>query len=96
MIRLGDSMGNIKRSQRGQRMSNPSIELVDEVDIALLFDVDSREYALALVEHGLVTSQHLLACALKAMPVADIHRMLKANELQPSMLLGFHDPTTED
>ena len=86
MTRLSDGMGNIKRQQR---LAKPS---VGSSDAETLFATDAREYAFMLVEDSMVPAQHLLACALKAMPAEDIRRMLAANELQPSML-GLADPS---
>jgi hypothetical protein len=48
-----------------------------------LFASDPREFALELVENGLVTADHLLLCALKYMSHDDVREMLDANELSP-------------
>jgi hypothetical protein len=48
-----------------------------------LFASDPRDFALELVENGLVTADHLLLCALKYMSTDDVRDMLDANELSP-------------
>lgn len=48
-----------------------------------LFDTDPRDYALALVEEGLVSADHLLLCAVKYMSHDDVREMLDCNELSP-------------
>jgi hypothetical protein len=48
-----------------------------------LFASDPRDFALELVENGLVTAAHLLLCALKYMSTDDVRDMLDANELSP-------------
>ncbi len=48
-----------------------------------LFDSDPRDYALQLVEQGLVSADHMLLCALKYMSHDDARGMLDANELSP-------------
>ena len=48
-----------------------------------LFDRDPRDFALELVEQGLVTADHLLLCALKYMSHDDVRDMLDCNELSP-------------
>ena len=47
------------------------------------FKRDPRDYALALVEEGLVTADHLLLCAVKYMSHDDVRDMLDCNELSP-------------
>jgi hypothetical protein len=47
------------------------------------FQEDARDYALELVENGLVSADHLLLCALKYMSVDAVRDMLDANELSP-------------
>lgn len=42
-----------------------------------------RDFALELVENGLVSADHLLLCALKYMSQDDVEDMLDANELTP-------------
>jgi hypothetical protein len=48
-----------------------------------LFQKDPRDYALQLVEQGLVDAESLLLCALKYMSHDDVRGMLDANELSP-------------
>lgn len=48
-----------------------------------LFDADPRDFALDLVANGLVSSDHLLLCALKYMSHDDVRDMLDCNELSP-------------
>ena len=50
---------------------------------AELFQSDPRDYALDLVEQGLVSADHLLLCALKYMSHDDARGFLDANELSP-------------
>jgi hypothetical protein len=47
------------------------------------FNKDPRDYALSLVEDGLVSVEVLLQCALNAMSHDDVRDMLDANELSP-------------
>jgi len=47
------------------------------------FQEDARDYALELVECGLVSADHLLLCALKYMSADAVRDMLDANELSP-------------
>lgn len=47
------------------------------------FHDNARDYALDLVESGLVSADHLLLCALKYMSADDVLDMLDANELSP-------------
>jgi len=54
----------------------------DEMD-AKLFKSDPRDFALALVDDGLVDARHLLLCALKYMSHDDCREMLDCNELSP-------------
>jgi hypothetical protein len=56
------------------------------------FDSDPRDYALEMVENGLVSSDHLLICALKYMSHDDVRDMLDCNELSPR----FTDDEEED
>jgi len=44
---------------------------------------DPRDYAVALVEDGLVSAEVLLTACLKYMNVDDVRGMLDANELTP-------------
>lgn len=48
-----------------------------------LFQQDPRDYALQMVEEGLVDAESLLECALKYMSHDDVRGMLDANELSP-------------
>lgn len=48
-----------------------------------LFKNDPRDFALRLVEDGLVDAESLLECALKYMSHDDVRGMLDANELSP-------------
>ena len=48
-----------------------------------LFKRDPRDFALEMVEDGLVTADHLLLCALKYMSHDDVRDMLDYNELSP-------------
>lgn len=48
-----------------------------------LFQRDPRDYALRLVDEGLIDPQFLLECALKYMSHDDVRGMLDANELSP-------------
>jgi hypothetical protein len=48
-----------------------------------LFKTEPRDYALEMVENGLVTADHLLLCCLKYMSHDDVRDMLDANELSP-------------
>lgn len=47
------------------------------------FHNDARDYALELVESGLVSAEHLLLCALKYMSSDAVRDMLDVNELSP-------------
>jgi hypothetical protein len=42
-----------------------------------------RDYALEMVEGGIVSADHLLLCCLKYMSVDAVRDMLDANELSP-------------
>ena len=44
---------------------------------------DPRNYALSLVEEGVVSADHLLLCCLKAMSIDEVRWTLDANELSP-------------
>ena len=55
------------------------------------FQSDPRDYALGLVDCGLVSADHLLLCALKYMSHDDVREMLDCNELSPRF-----DEETED
>ena len=48
-----------------------------------LFETDPRDFALLLVEDGLVSAEHLALCCLKYMSHDDVRGMLDANELSP-------------
>ena len=56
------------------------------------YETNPRDYALALVEEGLVTADHLLLCMVKAMSHDDVRWALDANELSPR----FDDDGDED
>ncbi len=47
------------------------------------FQNDPRDYALELVESGIVNAHSLLVAALKFMSHDDVRAMLDANELSP-------------
>jgi hypothetical protein len=56
----------------------------EEIDVnKKLFESDPRDYALTMVEDGLVSADHLLLCALKYMSHDDVRDMLDYNELSP-------------
>lgn len=48
-----------------------------------LFQRDPRDFALQMVQDGLVSADHLLLCALKYMSHDDVRDMLDCNELSP-------------
>lgn len=48
-----------------------------------LFRRDPRDFALSMVESGLIDAQSLLECALKYMSHDDVRDMLDCNELSP-------------
>ena len=48
-----------------------------------LFQRDPRDFALEMVENGLVSADHLLLCALNYMSHDDVRDMLDCNELSP-------------
>lgn len=48
-----------------------------------LFQSEPRDFALTMVEEGLVTADHLLLCALKYMSHDDVRAMLDCNEMSP-------------
>jgi hypothetical protein len=50
------------------------------------FESDPRSYALDMVDHGLVSANDLLLCALKYMSHDDVRGMLDANALSPRFL----------
>ena len=50
------------------------------------YRTEPRDYALDLVEQGLVSADHMLLCALKYMSHDDVRGMLDANELSPRVL----------
>ena len=47
------------------------------------FRAEPRDFALDLVESGMVSADHLLLCALKYMSHDDVREMLDCNELSP-------------
>ncbi len=57
-----------------------------------LFQTDPRDFALELVEHGGISADHLLLCALKYMSHDDVRDMLDCNELSPR----FDDDDDDD
>lgn len=61
-----------------------------------LFQRDPRDFALDLVEQGLVSADHLLLCALKYMSHDDVRDMLDANELSPRFDESDDDQETEE
>ena len=48
-----------------------------------LFRRDPRDYALEMVEQGLVSADSMLLCCLKYMSHDDVRGALDANELSP-------------
>lgn len=57
-----------------------------------LFQKDPRDYALTMVDGGLVMPEDMLLMALKYMSHDDVRGMLDANELSPR----FFDEGDED
>jgi hypothetical protein len=55
------------------------------------FNKDPRDYALALIEDGLVSVEVLLQCALGAMSHDDVRDMLDANELSPRFSSDYNE-----
>jgi hypothetical protein len=47
------------------------------------FESDPRDYALEMVEEGLISADHLALCLLKYMSHDDVRGALDANELSP-------------
>lgn len=47
------------------------------------FETNPRDYALELVENGVVSAENLLLCALKYISHDDVRDMLDCNELSP-------------
>ena len=47
------------------------------------FQSDPRDFALEMVEEGLVSADHMLLCMLKYMSHDDVRGALDANELSP-------------
>jgi len=47
------------------------------------FKLDPRDYALEMVEEGLVSADTMLVCMLKYMSHDDVRGALDANELSP-------------
>ena len=60
------------------------------------FQSEPRDYALEMVEIGLVSADHLLLCALKYMSHDDVREMLDINELSPRFDEETEDEETED
>ena len=56
------------------------------------FQSEPRDYALEMVEIGLVSADHLLLCALKYMSHDEVRDMLDCNELSPR----FDEETEEE
>lgn len=50
--------------------------------------IDYRDYALELVDDGVVDARELLLMAVKYMTHADVKNMIKMNELDPDTLYG--------
>ena len=55
------------------------------------FNKDPRDYALALIEDGLVSIEVLLQCALGAMSHDDVREMLDSNELSPRFSSDYNE-----
>jgi hypothetical protein len=55
------------------------------------FNKNPRDYALALIEDGLVSIEVLLQCALGAMSHDDVRDMLDANELSPRFSSDYNE-----
>lgn len=55
------------------------------------FNSDPRDYAMELVESGMIDPKSLLQMALKYMSHADVRDMLDCNELSPR----FHEEADE-
>ena len=51
-----------------------------------LFQRDPRDYALQMVDNGLLDPRYLLECALVYMSHDDVRGMLDANELSPRFM----------
>ena len=47
------------------------------------YNTKPRDFALELVESGMVSADHLLLCCLKYMSCDDVRDMLDCNELSP-------------
>ena len=60
------------------------------------FQSDPQDYALEMVEIGLVSADHLLLCALKYMSHDDVREMLDINDLSPRFDEETEDEETED
>lgn len=56
------------------------------------FETDPRDYALEMVEEGIVSAEKLLLCAIVFMSCDDVREMLEANELSPA----FDDDDDEE
>ena len=57
-----------------------------------LFKRDPRDYALSMVEDGLVSADQMLLCMIKYMSHDDVRGALDANELSPR----FDEETEEE
>ena len=51
-----------------------------------LFEIDPREYALDLVDQGILDPVTLLTATLKWMSTNEVRDMLVANEISPNLL----------
>ena len=60
------------------------------------FNKDPRDYALALIEDGLVSVEVLLQCALGAMSHEDVRDMLDANELSPRFSSDYNEEDEDE
>lgn len=56
-----------------------------------LFRNDPRDFALQMVDEGLVDVRGLLECALSYMSHDDVRGMLDANELSPRFSLDYDE-----
>jgi hypothetical protein len=61
-----------------------------------LFKKDPRDYALTMVDEGLVPPEDMLQMALKWMSHDDVRGMLDANELSPRFLNEDDEDDEED
>lgn len=61
-----------------------------------LFKRDPRDYALQMVDDGLMDPRQMLLCALVYMSHDEVRDMLDANELSPRFDESDDDETEED